>query len=59
MIADLIRGDWYIIEVISTFKTEFITEFRNFTIDRAEEEFNRLKVEYPEKKLQLLLVVSR
>jgi len=36
MIHDLIRGDWYVIEIINTFKTEMITSYRNFTIIDAE-----------------------
>jgi len=59
MIHDLIRGDWYVIEIIDTFKTEMITSYRNFTISDAEKNFEELKVKYPEKNLQLLLVVSR
>jgi len=59
MINDLIRGDWYVIEIIDTFKTEMITSYRNFTIGDAEKNFEELKVEYSEKKLELLLVVNR
>jgi len=59
MLGNLIRGNWFIIEVINHFNREFVTRLDNFTIESAEKNFEEIKVEYPDKKFELLLVVSR
>jgi len=59
MIGNLIIGDWYIIDVTKHGIEEIITKFSNFPLDKAEQKFENYKIENPDRKLQLLLLISR
>jgi len=59
MISNLITGDWFIIENNSMYEQEIMASCKGIPIGKAENWFEGFKEKYPEKKLQLLLVVSK
>lgn len=58
MIGNLIKGDWYIIDVTDSLEKIFVKKLGNFTIEQAEVKFEEYKTENPFIKFELVLVVS-